>query len=153
MKNFIKALLAFILFLIPGSSFAASSALKVGYVDSAQVLQGNVESQRMFQELAKAEAELNKKIVTKREQLIQAKQSKKTDTEIQMLAEKLRMEIEPEMKKLEERTNNQSKLVEDKIRNAITSVAKKNKYDFILIKEAVLYGGEDVTNDVIKALK
>jgi len=42
----------------------------------------------------------------------------------------------------------------DKNINLVTSnIAKSNNYDLVLTKNSVLYGGKDITNDVLKALK
>ncbi|MEY3370611.1 MAG: hypothetical protein RLZZ361_1281 [Cyanobacteriota bacterium] len=130
-----------------------SQALKVAVVDSNRVLQEYSVAQKMLQDLAKAEADLNKKIAEKKALLEQAKSAKKTETEIQMLAEQIRLEIEPEARKLEDDTNKRSDQIELNIKSAIETVAKEGKYDAVMIKEAVLYGGIDVSDEVLKKLK
>ena len=128
-------------------------ALKVAFVDSNKVLQEYSVAQKMLQDLAKAEADLNKKIADKKALIEQAKNAKKTETEIQMLAEQMRLEIEPEARKLEDDTNKRSDEIEINIKNAIDLVAKEAKYDVVMIKEAVLYGGVDISDEVLKKLK
>jgi outer membrane protein len=130
-----------------------AQALKIAVVDSSKVLQEYPAAQKMLQDLAKAEADLNKKIADKKALIEQAKTAKKTDTEIQMLAEQMRLEIEPEARKLEEDTNKRSDQIEATIKTAIETVAKEGKYDAVMIKEAVLYGGVDVSDEVLKKLK
>ena len=129
------------------------SALKVAIVDSNRVLQEYSVAQKMLQDLAKAEADLNKKIADKKALIEQAKTAKKTETEIQMLAEQMRLEIEPEARKLEDDTNKKSDEIEANIKAAIEAVAKEGKYDAVMIKEAVLFGGIDVSDEVLKKLK
>lgn len=129
------------------------SALKVAIVDSNRVLQEYSVAQKMLQDLAKAEADLNKKIADKKALIEQAKTAKKTETEIQMLAEQMRLEIEPEARKLEDDTNKKSDEIEANIKLAIEAVAKEGKYDAVMIKEAVLFGGVDVSDEVLKKLK
>ena len=128
-------------------------ALKVAFVDSNKVLQEYSVAQKMLQDLAKAESALNKKIADKKALIEQAKSAKKTETEIQMLAEQMRLEIEPEARKLEDDTNKRSDEIEINIKNAIDLVAKEAKYDVVMIKEAVLYGGVDISDEVLKKLK
>jgi outer membrane protein len=128
-------------------------ALKVAVIDSNRVLQEYSVAQKMLQDLAKAEADLNKKIAEKKALIEQAKTAKKTETEIQMLAEQMRLEIEPEARKLEDDTNKKSDEIEANIKAAIETVAKEGKYDAVMIKEAVLFGGIDISDEVLKKLK
>lgn len=43
--------------------------------------------------------------------------------------------------------------IDKSITTVINNLAKSNNYDFVLVKNNVLYGGKDITNDVLKALK
>ena len=131
----------------------AEGTIKVGTVNTARILQENPGAQKLLQDLAKAEQDLNKKVLAKRQEILKAKEQNKTETELQMLAEQMRLEIEPEAKKLEEDSNKKSANIEAQIDMAIETVAKAGKYNVILVKEAVLYGGEDITDAVIKQIK
>ena len=77
-------LFIFLISLLPVN--AVESAYKIAYIDSARILKEYSEAQNLLRDLAKAEAELNKKILVKRQEIQKAKVAKKTDTEIQMMA-------------------------------------------------------------------
>ena len=141
-------LLLFICFSLP----SGAEGLKVATVNSSKIIQSYPQAQNLLQDIAKAEADLNKKIQEKRQTLEKAKEQKKTQTELQMLAEQIRLELEPEAKKLEDQSNKKSAEIESKIKSTISEVAKQAKYDLVLVEEAVLYGGTDISDEVLKIL-
>lgn len=144
------------LFVLSNKAFAAeaaSSALKVGFIDSSRILQEYPAAQQLLNDLAKSEAALNKKILDRKEKLLQAKSQNKTETELQMLAEQMKNEIEPEAKKLEADSAARSAVIEKKVDEIIQQVAKQGKYNVVLAKEAVLFGGTNLTDEVLKKLK
>jgi outer membrane protein len=141
-------LLLFICFSLP----SGAEGLKVATVNSSKIIQSYPQAQNLLQDIAKAEADLNKKIQEKRQTLEKAKEQKKTQTELQMLAEQIRLELEPEAKKLEDQSNKKSAEIESKIKSTISEVAKQAKYDLVLVEEAVLYGGTDISDEVLKKL-
>lgn len=132
---------------------ATEASYKIAFIDSERILKEYSEAQKLLENLAKAEAELNKKILAKRQEIQKARAAKKTDTELQMMAEKIRLELEPEAKRIEEESASKSKEIEDKVDAVIKEFASKSKYDIVLLKEAVMYGGTDVTNEILTKLK
>jgi outer membrane protein len=134
-------------------ALSAESSFKVGTINTNKILQEHPQAQKLLQDLTKAEQDLNKKVLAKKQEIIKAKEQNKTETEIQMLAEQMRLEIEPEAKKLEAESNKKSEEIEKQIEAAISAVSKSSKYDVVLVKEAVLYGGVDITDEVIKKVK
>lgn len=150
-KNFAKLVLT-TCFILSNSSATLAEGLKVATVNSSKIIQSYSKAQNLLQDIAKAESDLNKKIQAKRATLEQAKAEKKTQTELQMLTEQIRLELEPEAKKLEAETNKKSEEIETKIKTTIESVAKAGKYDIVLVEEAVLYGGTDISEDVLTKL-
>lgn len=125
---------------------------KVAYINSNRVLQESPAAQKVLQDIQKSEEELNKKIQAKREEIKKAQEAKKSETEIQMMVEKMKLELEPEAKKIQEYASTQTDQLETKLTETIKAVAAQQNYDFVLIKEAVLYGGTDITDVVIKKL-
>lgn len=158
MKIFTKLVLTMVLVLnltpiaLAAEKENVSSTMKVGVVDSNKILQTYPKAQRLMQDIAKAEADLNKKILEKKQALDKAKSENKTQTELQMMAEQMRLEIEPEAKKIEADSNKRSDEIEGTIKAAIEKSAKEGKYDIVLIKEAVLYGGTDLSDSVLQTL-
>jgi len=154
MKHLIRLVLGtlVIVTLVSPSVFAATK-FTVAVVDSGRILQEYPAAQKMFQELTKAEAELNKKVLEKKQILDKAKAENKSEAELQMLTEQIKLELEPQAKKLEEESNAKSAEIEKKVNDTIKATAAASKYDLVLVKEAVLYGANDITNEILKKLK
>ena len=151
MQKSLLFIFIFIFSLIPAN--AAGNDYKIAVIDSVRILKEYSAAQDLLQNLAKAEQELNKKILAKRKDIEKARAQKKTDTEIQMMAEKIRLELEPEAKRIEDESAAKSKEIEDKVDQVIKDYALKSKYDIVVVKEAVLYGGTDITDEILSKLK
>jgi outer membrane protein len=140
--------------LLPVSSATEkpTNTLNVGIVDTVRILAEYPKAQKVLQEISKAEELLSLKVKNKRKELEDARSKNKTDTEIQMLAEQFKLEIEPEAKKLETESARKSKEIEDEVKKTIEAIAKSSSYDVVLSKQAVLYGGTDISNTVLNKL-
>jgi outer membrane protein len=132
---------------------AEEKSILVGVVDSKEILEKYSRAKAVLLEIAKEEAALSKKFQEKRAQLEAARKANKTETEIQLLTEHIRTELEPSAKKLESDSAAKSKEVETNVKAAIERVRKKNKIELVLLKDAVLSGGTDITAEVLKELE
>ena len=151
-KNKVNTLIASV-FLCACCIYSSPVKAEVAVIDSVQIMQEYSEARKVLDEIKKAEETLKSKISSKRKEIKQARDANKTETEMQMLAEKFKMEIEPEAKKLEESSKLKTKKVEEDVKKAIEQVAKENKYDVVLLKQAVLYGAKDVSAQVLQKLE
>lgn len=81
---------------------------------------------------------------------------KKRLSELKASADQSSTEIEQLQKRLSDEINARNKELSDKlnrkIESALAAVAREKRVDFILAKDAVLYGGRDLTNDVLTKL-
>ena len=156
MANLSKTLrvLAFLLaiFIVSSSSLKAEAKDRIGYVDTAAVLEKYPKAQKALADLKASEEVLRNKLIEQRRKFAQPENQKKTETEKRLLLEKFKADIEPEAERLEEKSKKKSKEIENEMEAAIKTVANSAKYDLILIKQAVLWGGKDVSNEVIKEL-
>ena len=132
---------------------AEEKSVLIGVVDSKEILEKYSGAKAVLAEIAKEEAALSKKFQEKRTQLEAARKANKTETEIQLLTEQIRTELEPSAKKLELDSAAKSKEVETNVKTAIEKIRKKNKIDLVLLKDAVLSGGADITAEVLKELE
>lgn len=146
MKSFFAALI-----LIASTSLSAH-AIKIATINSVRVLQEHKDAQKTMKELQVAEQKLKNKILDHRKQIEDARKANKTETELQMMAEQFKMQIEPEASKLETESLNKSKQIKNNIDAAVEKVAKEEKVDFVLLEEAVIYGSVDITDKVLKKL-
>ena len=132
---------------------AEEKSILIGVVDSKEILEKYSRAKAVILEIAKDEAALSKKFQEKRAQLEAARKANKTETEIQLLTEHIRTELEPSAKKLESDSAAKSQEVETNVKAAIERVRKKNKIELVLLKDTVLSGGTDITAEVLKELE
>ena len=149
--NFILILL--LIFISVFNNLNAETAEKVAIVDTKLVLKKYSKAQKVLEDIAKAEEKLRKKLQAKRLQLQDARAAKNTETEIQLLTQQIKNELEPEAAKLEKDSAAKSKAIEDEVKASIEQIKRKNKYSIVMIKDAVLFGGVDITDEVLKNLE
>ncbi len=130
----------------------AETKSKIATVNAPKIMGGYEEARKTYEEIQKADAALKDKILAKRKLIDEARAAKKTETELQMMAEQFQLEIEPEAKKLEAESKAKSEKVQNTVEAAIKSVATEQKFEAVLVQEAVIYGGTDISDDVLKKL-
>lgn len=131
----------------------AASAMTVGYVDTAKVLlsyQGARSAQgKMQAELLKYQAAFT----DRQRKIAEAQQAGKSQAELQKMTEGFEKELAPLKAKAMSLEAQLSGDVKKKIEGVIHRVAAARKLDLVLDKAAVLHGGVDITDEVVKALK
>lgn len=126
------------LLMVPGVSIAAGN----GFVNYSAVLQATPAFTRAQQDMVSAQQNLQKQFDTQSKNM--------NDKQKQELQAKLQKELETRQQAIQK-----NKVVPalQKIQAAIEAVAKKNGIDFVVQESAWLYGGKDLTQEVIARVK
>jgi outer membrane protein len=154
-----------LVFFSVSTAFAAGSAFNVAFVDRQLVLDEYKETESIEQDLKKAQDDRQIKIDERKKALdLELKAFKeleeKKDPESEKKKEVMKAELEKkfaELKDLHETYMRELQTIEKKyvntlkakIHDAIKEVGKKNGYSVVLEKEAVYFGGKDITDDVV----
>ena len=69
------------------------------------------------------------------------------------LEAKYSKELQSKKEKMEKEYVSKLSAIDDSISNTVKEQAKVGKYDLVLAKGVVLVGGDDITKEVIKAVK
>lgn len=111
-------------------------------------------------DVAKIEEDLKKETLYKSKLLEEARAKKVSDEELRKMQEKFQDELEQKRKEGQDLSEKKQKELEDmsnklktQVETAIKDVAKDKKLDVVVDKQAVLFGGNDITEDVIKKIK
>ncbi len=134
------------------SGLAAQSKSRIATVDAPRIMNNYPEARKTFDEIQKSDSSLKDKIQAKRKLIDEARSAGKTETELQMMAEQFQLEIEPEARKLEAESKAKSQKIQAALESAIKDVAADQKYEVVLVQEAVIYGGTDISDAVIRKL-
>lgn len=163
MKKVILSLMAAALLAAPGFAAPAQAAdIKIGIVDTQSILGES----SLLEVLRKAEQEVaaaEKKLVDARNQKIkeleQAQKTMKVDDFIK-LRQRYEREIVEQVKaeetKIEQKRQDIQKRkieLENKVESVVQAIAKKKGLDLVINKQLVLFGGIDITNEVIAEIK
>jgi outer membrane protein len=152
---------AFVLFtaLNQLSAFAAGVAV----VDTKKVLESS--SLMQVYNSAKQEVENFKKEsenmrTTKSKELETAREKKATEAELKKMLEQFQKDLSAREQQGLALEDTKRKELDDlstkfrtKVDDAIKSIAQEKKLDVVVAKEAILFGGIDITDDVIKKVK
>ena len=135
-----------------GYTVKANTLEQVGVVDRDKVVASYPKAQAAAEELKKSEDRVHKLIDDSNKQFDEAKTAKKPQAEVEGLQRRLQTQIDDEVKKVKKRAEELEMQLENAIDTAIKAEASSRKLDTVMVKQAVLLGGVDLTNGVIKRL-
>lgn len=122
---------------------------KVAIVDVQQVVASSVQVKNLKKEQQAKASEIIKYIEKARKDVASVSDEKKKKA----LEDKYNKELIAKRDKLEKDYAAKLSAIDKSISATIATEAKNNNYDLVLAKGVVLYGGEDITANIIKAVK
>ncbi len=137
-------------------------AVKIGVVNTQEVFAKYTGTKKVQQELVKEKEKLENDIRSKEVELqklgieLQGKGAKVTDAEkdaYNKQAQALDQFVKNAQKQLSQKEYQSFETIRTTIDASVQSIAKKNKYDYVLEAGAVKFGGTDITQDVIKMME
>ena len=139
------------LFLIAALILTVSSvfAEDVAVVDLQQIVNNSSQVKQLKEEHSKRMAELDKIIINARGEIA----NEKDPAKVLLLEDKYMKEFNSKREKLENDYNNRLMAIEKNIKAEISKKAQKDSYDYVFAKSVVLYGGKDITNDLLNSIK
>jgi outer membrane protein len=121
----------------PGKVYAATAAPAVGVVDTGLLLDKHPDTQQA-NEILKSETEQAKKEFNEKSATLSDKDKQALDLQLTQRVAQKRQEL--------------LKAITDKINVAIKEVAEAKGLTIVIPKSFVIYGGQDITDDVLKKI-
>ncbi|MBQ4114969.1 OmpH family outer membrane protein [bacterium] len=122
---------------------------KIGVVDLQQLVANSSQVKQLKAEHNKKIAELDKILVNARGEI----SNEKDPAKVLLIEDKYMKEFNTKKDALERDYNNRLSSIEKNIKAEITKKAQKDGYEFIFAKSVVLYGGKDITSEIIGNIK
>ena len=141
-----KILLLSIAFAVSLPVFATED---IAVVDLGRIVENSAQVKQLKQEHAKKIADLDKIIVNARGEIA----NEKDPAKVLLLEDKYMKEFDTNRVALEREYNNKLSVIEKNIKSEINKKAEKGGYDFVFAKSVVLYGGKDITDELLNSIK
>jgi len=141
-----KATFLFAMFLVSSSVYAND---KIAVVDLQQIVSNSAQVRQLKQDHSKKLADLDKIIVNARGEI----SGEKDPAKVLLLEDKYMKEFNTKKEALERDYNNRLTTIEKNIKAEITKKAQKDGYDYVFAKSVVLYGGKDITSELVGNVK
>jgi Skp family chaperone for outer membrane proteins len=141
------------------SSFTAAVAqqpvvkgLNIGVVDRDKVVTSYPKAQSAAEDLKRQEDKVHKLIEDSNKQYEEGKAAHKPPAELEGMQRRLQNQIDEEVRRVQAKAQGLEGQLESEIDTAIRAEAAARKIDTVFMKQAVLLGGTDLTEGVIKKL-
>lgn len=151
-NSYLSLLLAAEFTVATAGAFAQTAHWNIGVVDRDKVVTSYSKAQQAAEELKRQEDKVHKLIEESNKQYEESKAAHKPPAELEGLQKRLQNHIDDEVKKVQARAQVLESQLENEIDSAIRGEADTRKVDTVLMKQAVLIGGTDLTDGVIKRL-
>ena len=144
-----KKCFLFICAVVLFSSSTVFAEDKVAVVDLQKIVSNSSQVKQLKQEHSKKMDELNKIIVNARGEI-----SNQTDpAKVLALEEKYTKEFNTKKDAIDKDYNSRLAAIEKNIKSEIEKKAQKDSYTYVFAKSVVLYGGKDITNELLNSVK
>ena len=143
-KNLLYVLVGLVI--SSGISFADD---KIAVVDLQQLVGSSGQVKTLKQDHDRKIKELDKILVNARGEIA----NEKDPAKVLLLEDKYMKEFNTKKESLEREYNSRLDAIEKNIKNEISKKAQKDSYDYVFAKSVVLYGGKDITNELIGSVK
>jgi Skp family chaperone for outer membrane proteins len=137
---------------VTSQAMAQTAPKTIGLVDRDKVVTSYPRAQSAVEDIRKAEEHFHTLIESSNKQYEDAKTAKKPAADLESLQKRLQSSIDGEQKNLESKAKSLEGQLEKDINGAIEAEAAARKVDLVLLKPAVLVGGVDITDGVMKRL-
>ena len=141
-----KKLIAAFLLLLGSSAFASD---EIAIVDLGKIVENSTQVRQLKQEHSKKIADLDRILVNARGEI----SNEKDPAKILMLEDKYMKEFNTKREALEKDYSEKISIIEKNIKDEVAKKAHKEGYEYVFAKSVVLYGGKDITNELINSIK
>lgn len=149
-KEIITAVIAFICgFLIRLWTASPATVCNAALVDVQELISNSTEIQAIREDLAVKQQDAQKWIQESQAKIQKYKEGKAKDELVAKFEEELAQKQQAIQQEYAEKLN----AVDQKMTKLIQKEAKSEGYDMVLAKSAVLTGGTDITDEIIKLIK
>lgn len=138
---------------------ATATSVKIGYFNYNLVKAAYPEAADSERMKNQAEEQLKRDVMDGNTKLQKAKEDKKSEDEIKKMQETLQIAITAKQQALVEMVQRENAIAQERVRRAVSDVAKDKGLDLIIDGAGVFAGGQkivengvDVTEDVVKKL-
>jgi outer membrane protein len=153
MKKIVSLLLVCAFFAGVVGSVSHSAPLSgIGYIDVQKVFKGYKETAKAQEQLSKQEADFKKDFEESQKKLEDAKTANKSQKDIESLTKELEEKLAPKREKLMQMNEALTSRLQKDIIGAVKDAAKNLGLDSVFDKQAVIYGGMDISDMVISKL-
>ena len=122
---------------------------KIAVVDLQQLVSNSNQVKQLKQEHSRKMAELDKIIVNARGEI----SNEKDPAKVLLLEDKYLKEFNNKKDALEKEYNSKLDNIEKNIKNEISKKAQKDGYKYVFAKSVVLFGGKDITSELVGNVK
>lgn len=143
-----KSLLFLLSLFLLSSNFVLADD-KIAVVDLQQIVSNSAQVKQLKQEHNKKIKELDKIIVNARGEI----SNEKDPAKILLIEDKYMKELNTKKESLEKEYNSRLEAIEKNIKSEITKKAQKDSFDYVFAKSVVLYGGKDITEELLNTIK
>jgi Skp family chaperone for outer membrane proteins len=137
---------------VAANAQTATAPKVVGFIDRDKVVASFPKAQTAAEELKNLESKLQQTIETANKSYDEAKKAKKPQAELDTLQKSLQTKIDDEGKRFQARVSAMESELEGAVDSAIKAEAANHHVDVVLLKQAVLFGGVDLTQGVVARL-
>jgi outer membrane protein len=142
-------------FALSGSLLATPPALAastLAKVDTKRLFEQYKEAQSSQSEFKRKAEAYQREFMEKNRQLQEAQKAGKDKAELEKLTRKFEAELKPKKDAVEALDRELSARLKKVIERAIQDVARSKGFAVVVDKQVVLFGGDDITDDVLKKL-